>query len=75
MTASEIKTRIDSLENIIANYNPTVKSYSLDGESVTYNSIEEIYKALECLRRLYRMKCGAPPCVGMPVCVPISATR
>lgn len=58
MTADELRTKRDA---IMRDYSPTVKSYTMDGETITLRSVEEYEEYIAHLNRLIKSLEGQGP--------------
>ena len=58
MTAEELISKRDA---IMREYNPTVKSYTMDGETITLRSVKEYEEYIAHLNRLIRSLGGSGP--------------
>ena len=58
MTQAELQRKRDA---IIEEYNPTVKTYTMDGETITLRSVEEFKEYVAYLDALIAAKAGRSP--------------
>jgi hypothetical protein len=58
MTQAELQRKRDA---IIEEYNPTVKTYTMDGETITLRSVEEFKQYIAYLDSLIAAKSGRSP--------------